>query len=105
MQSLSLAIFHCGRIPFKKHCHFCKGEGKWKIPGVWVGFFFLLAWDVASATGDNTSSVWQHNNIFFQCFYKQRCLTMNKNFRPLYLQTYSHLKSISSVNLELVKIL
>lgn len=80
-----------------------KGSGKYQEFGLVV--FFLLAWDVASATGDNTSSVWQHNNIFFQCFYKQRCLTMNKNFRPLYLQTYSHLKSISSVNLELVKIL
>lgn len=31
-----------------------------------VFFFFLFTWDVfsASATADNTSSFWQHNNIF-----------------------------------------
>lgn len=68
VQSLSLAIFHCGKIPFKKHCHFCRGERKLKTPGFWVlgCFFFLFTWGVfsASATADNTSSFWQHNNIF-----------------------------------------
>lgn len=42
-----------------------KGSGKHQGFGL-LGFFFLFIWDVASAsaTADNTSSFWQHNNIF-----------------------------------------
>lgn len=55
-----------------------KGSGKYQGFGLVV--FFLLAWDVASATGDNTSSVWQHNNIFFSVFLQAEMLNNEQEF-------------------------